>query len=105
MQHCFRKALPERVVLAYLKLVYKEGWYPIVSDHSCFMFNLIAIDADRKFWANPNSYLQPPTSYYPYATHFILYNFKFTQPFDTEDLSDIKLAGMLHYKVCGMRYL
>ena len=84
--------------------MYKEGLFSFVCRIVLIIiiFNHTAMNADKKFWADPNSYLQPPAPYYPYAAHFILYNFKFTQPFSTEDLSEVKLAGMLHYKVCGV---
>lgn len=57
------------------------------------------MNGDQRFWADPNSYLQPPAPYFPYGVHFILYNFKSTQPFSTEDLSKVKVAGVLCYKV------
>lgn len=61
-------------------------------------FHLTAMDADQKFWADPNSYLQPSTDS-SCGAHFILYNFTSLQPFNMEDLSHLRLAGVLYYKV------
>lgn len=53
------------------------------------------MDADERFWAEPNSFLIHDS---PYGAHFILYNFKSMMPFSAGELSELKVAGVLRYK-------
>lgn len=57
------------------------------------------MNEEERYWATPNSFLQPSIPGSSFGPHFVLYNFKSTQPLNSEDLSTFMLAGELHYKV------
>ena len=64
------------------------------------MLNITAKSAQERFWANPNSFLQPPVPGTAYGAYFVLHNYKSSQPLSIKNLSSLKIAGSLHYKVC-----
>ena len=98
-QHCFRARFTKNnIVLTYFKLGLKDGncHYSIISCDVAVFSSSIAMDADEKFWAEPNSFLTHDSSY---GAHFVLYNFKSLLPFNADELSGLKVAGVLRYKV------
>ena len=66
-----------------------------------FLFMVhIAERADAEYWDNPQVYLVPAGDEHVEA-HFVLHNFKATEPLNTSQLKNLKIAGTLKYMVCS----
>ena len=50
---------------------------------------------EKRKWDNPTSYLEAG----PDGPYYRLYNFKATETLDSADLRNVKIAGMLKFKV------
>ena len=50
---------------------------------------------EKRKWDNPTSYLEAG----PDGPYYRLYNFKATEMLDSVDLRNVKIAGMLKFKV------
>lgn len=74
----------------------------MVSDilHTVYYMHAVssAQKADAEYWDNPQMYLIPGNE--TAKAHFVLYNFKATEPLNTSQLKNLKVAGTLKYKVC-----
>ena len=53
---------------------------------------------DSEYWENPQVYLNAPKDG-DTEPHFVLHNFKFTEPLSTSQLKSLKVAGTLKYMV------
>ena len=53
---------------------------------------------DTEYWDNPQVYLVPGDEHI--EAHFVLHNFKATEPLNTSQLKNLKIAGTLKYMVC-----
>lgn len=54
-----------------------------------------AKQADKDYWDNPQSFLSSG----PHGPHYLLHSFKATDALDTGNLKNLKVAGILRYKV------
>lgn len=54
--------------------------------------------ADAEYWDNPQVYLLPGDEHT--EAHFVLNNFRATEPLNTAQLKNLKIAGTLKYMVC-----
>ena len=61
----------------------------------------VAEKEDAEYWDNPQVYLVPGNE--ETKNHFVLHNFKATEPLDTTELKNIKIAGTLKYMVCYIK--
>lgn len=62
----------------------------------------VAEKEDVEYWDNPQNYLIPGNE--EIGSHFVLHNFKATEPFNTPELKKLKVAGTLKYKVFMRNY-
>lgn len=71
----------------------------ITNGYSISMLFIIhtAERADVEYWDNPQVYLVPGDEHV--EAHFVLHNFKSTEPLNTSQLKNLKIAGTLKYKV------
>ena len=57
------------------------------------------IDADASYWSDPAVFLQVPSDYSEYGGYFVLHDFASTQPINYITLPNLKISGVLKYKV------
>lgn len=61
-------------------------------------YDIIAKKEEAEYWENPQVYLV--TGDDEVEAHFVLHNFKATEPLNTPHLKNLKIAGTLKYMVC-----